>query len=63
MMDENTITKPKILVVDDIEINRAILYEILSDTYVVELAGDGIEAIPILLNAIVKPNLILLDIM
>ena len=59
----NGMRKAKILIVDDIEMNRMILNEILKDTYDVEEAGDGIEAISRLMNAIVKPSLILLDIM
>jgi len=55
--------KVKILIVDDIETNRFILKEILSDTYEIEQAEDGIKAISTLLNSIVKPKLLLLDIM
>jgi putative two-component system response regulator len=55
--------KLRLLVVDDVEANRIILREILSDTYEIELAKDGIEAISKLVNSIVKPNLILLDVM
>ena len=55
--------KLKILVVDDIEINRIILEEILSDVYEIEQAADGMEAISKLYNAIEKPHLVLLDIM
>lgn len=62
-MTDSATVKPKILVVDDIEINRIILYEILSDSYEIDQASDGLEAISILLNTMVKPNLLLLDIM
>lgn len=62
-MNKSAIGKPKILVIDDMEINRIILHEILSDTYLVEQAYDGMDAISQLLNSIVKPNLLLLDIM
>jgi len=55
--------KTRILVVDDIETNRIILEEILADAYQIEQAKDGIEAISKLVNTIVKPNLILLDVM
>ena len=55
--------RSRILVVDDIEINRIILQEILSDTYDIEQAADGMEAISKLFNAIDKPHLVLLDIM
>jgi len=53
----------KVLVVDDVEINRIILQEILCETYDIEHACDGIEAVSKLLNAIEKPELVLLDIM
>lgn len=62
-MSEDGARKLKILVVDDIEINRIILHEILSDIYEIEQAADGMEAVSKLLNAIDKPNLVLLDIM
>lgn len=52
----------KILVVDDVDINRIILTKILSDTYEVEQAADGTEAISILRNSDDKPHLVLLDI-
>jgi putative two-component system response regulator len=53
----------RILVVDDIETNRIILEEILSDAYEIEQAKDGIETISKLVNYADKPNLILLDVM
>ena len=55
--------KPKILIVDDIDVNRLILEEILSERYRTEQAEDGMEAISMLLNSIEKPHLILLDVM
>lgn len=55
--------KIRILVVDDIETNRIILQEILMDTYEIEQAEDGIEAISVLVNSPVKPDLLLLDVM
>lgn len=54
--------KIKILVVDDIDINRIILTEILSDTYEVKQAANGTEAISILQNPEDRPHLVLLDI-
>jgi len=57
------IFKPKILIVDDIDVNRLILEEILSEKYRTEQAEDGMEAISILLNSIEKPHLMLLDVM
>lgn len=35
----------KILVVDDAELNRELLYDILKDDYIVDMAGDGEEAL------------------
>lgn len=62
-MDAHYVEKAKILVVDDVELNRIILQEILSDTYEIEQASSGVEAISIMLNAVEKPTLVLLDIM
>ena len=55
--------RPKILVVDDVEVNGIILQEILSDTYDVQYAPGGMEAVSVLLNTAEKPDLVLLDIM
>ena len=55
--------KPKILVVDDVDVNRIILEEILSEKYEIEQAENGMEAISTLLNSIEKPHLMLLDVM
>lgn len=55
-------TKSKVLVVDDEEINRQILYETLTSRgYVVEQAVDGASAIETVKTF--EPDLILLDIM
>ncbi|MCL2087895.1 MAG: response regulator [Oscillospiraceae bacterium] len=54
--------KNKVLIVDDMEINRLVLSQILSDTYDIEEAEDGKEAITKLMNSDVKPDLLLLDI-
>ena len=35
----------RILVVDDAELNRELLYDILEDDYTIELASDGVEAL------------------
>lgn len=56
-------TKDTILVVDDLETNRLILEDILYNDYNVEQAGDGIEALTMLLSGSCKPSLVLLDIM
>ena len=62
-MNNPTTDKAKILIVDDIEINKIILREILADTYEIEQASDGLEAITKMFNAAKKPHLVLLDIM
>lgn len=51
------------MIVDDLAINRVILTEILSGLFETEQAGSGMEAISMMLNAIEKPNLLLLDMM
>ena len=55
--------KDRILVVDDIEINRIILREILTPGYEVEEAADGIEAVEKVFNAEIPFDAVLLDIM
>ncbi|MCL2147174.1 MAG: response regulator [Synergistaceae bacterium] len=55
--------KDKILVVDDIDLNRIILGEILHEDYDVIEASDGVEAVDILYNSIDLPQAVLLDIM
>ena len=35
----------RILVVDDAELNRELLYDILKDNYIIETAEDGAEAL------------------
>jgi len=52
-----------ILVVDDVDINRVILREILSDSYDIIEAENGMQAIEILFNTDINPEAILLDIM
>jgi len=51
-----------ILIVDDIEINRMILREMLQDDYKVIEAGSGGEALSILFDDKVLPTVVLLDI-
>lgn len=53
----------KILVVDDMEVNRLILYEILHRDYEIAQAENGILAIDYLFNVKELPDLVLLDIM
>lgn len=55
--------KGKLLIVDDVDLNRIILEEILTDDYEIEQAADGIEAISKLFNNDYKPSAVLLDIM
>jgi len=52
-----------ILIVDDIEINRMILREILQDDYQIVEAGSGSEAFNLLYEEDVSPTVVLLDIM
>lgn len=55
--------KTKILIVDDLQINRDILEEILEDKYDILKAGDGIEALNIIDEEKDNIILILLDLM
>ena len=52
-----------ILIVDDIEINRMILREILQDDYQIIEAASGSEAFELLYEENVAPTVVLLDIM
>jgi putative two-component system response regulator len=54
---------PKVLVVDDVDMNVMILEEILRDEYQVVTANNGKEALEYLRKAEVLPKIILLDIM
>ena len=56
-------TKDIILIVDDIEINRMILREILQDDYSVFEAANGEGALKILFEDKLLPTVVLLDIM
>ena len=55
--------KDRVLIVDDIEINRIVLQEILSDDYEILEAENGLQAIDCLSNTSMLPHAILLDIM
>ncbi len=55
--------RDKILVVDDIDINREILKVILCDDYDVDEAEDGVQALELLNGGAPLPQLVLLDIM
>jgi putative two-component system response regulator len=54
---------PKVLVVDDVDMNVIILGEILQDEYQVATANNGKEALEYLRKAEVLPKIILLDVM
>lgn len=54
-------TRPKLLVVDDVEANIDILLEVLSEDYAVRVAIDGPTALSSVRKAL--PDLILLDVM
>lgn len=54
--------RDKILVVDDMEINREILYGIFESDYEVLLAADGRQAIELIQHVNKELSLILLDI-
>jgi len=56
------LSRDLVLIVDDDEINRMILSEILSDDYDVIEAADGNETLDILFNKKIIPTAILLDI-
>lgn len=56
-------SKKQILIVEDNELNRAILYEILSDDYTVLEAENGQDALDVLKRNKDKIRLILLDVM
>ncbi len=56
-------TKDTILVVDDVDMNRLILDEILNDTYNVVQTQSGFETVSLLMGGGSLPSLILLDIM
>ncbi len=55
--------KDTVLVVDDIEVNREILVEILQEKYNILQAADGFEAVEQVMNHSSELDLILLDIM
>jgi putative two-component system response regulator len=54
---------PKVLVVDDVDMNVMILEEILQDEYQVATANNGKEALAYLRTTDVLPKIILLDVM
>jgi putative two-component system response regulator len=53
---------PVVLVVDDVEMNRLILEEILKNDYSILTAENGKKALEVLQNASILPKIILLDV-
>ncbi len=53
--------KKSVLIVDDVEMNRAILAEMLNDTYVINEASDGEEAISFMDDHYKEVAVVLLD--
>ena len=56
-------TKQRILIVDDSEMNRAILADMLGEGYEILEAENGLEAVEYLKKLITNIDLLLLDIM
>lgn len=54
--------KQKILIVDDSEMNRAILADMLDDEYEIIEAENGVEAVSVLQNHVMEISLVLLDV-
>ncbi len=61
-MEQNNKFRQTILVVDDLELNREIIKEILSDKYNILEAENGREAVEILEESALSISLILLDV-
>lgn len=61
-MNRENDSKQKILIVDDSEMNRAILSEILNDEYDIVEAGNGAEAVAFLQKNANEISVVLLDI-
>ncbi len=62
MMNFNNSQKPKILIVDDSEMNRSILADMLEDEYEILEAEDGAAAIAMLQKYMTDISLVLLDV-
>lgn len=62
-MGQDNSKKQKILIVDDSEINRSILADILEEEYEIFEAADGVEAIEMLEKHASKISAVLLDIL
>ncbi len=61
-MRKSNYQKQKILIVDDSELNRSILADILQDEYEIFEAADGVEAISVIQNHLLELSAVLLDI-
>jgi len=61
-MSQESLQKQKILIVDDSEINRSILADILEEEYEIIEAEDGVEAVSILQEHALDISAVLLDI-
>ncbi len=61
-MRKSNYQKQKILIVDDSELNRSILADILQDEYEIFEAADGVEAIAVIQNHLLELSAVLLDI-
>lgn len=61
-MRKSNYQKQKILIVDDSELNRSILADILQDEYEIFEAADGVEAISVIQNHFLELSAVLLDI-
>lgn len=61
-MCQNNPQKQKILIVDDSEINRSILADILGEEYEIFEAADGVEAIEMIEEHVLEISAVLLDI-
>lgn len=59
MNTANTL-KPKVLIVDDTQLNQKLLDHLLRDTYTTRIASDGVEALQAVGDFI--PDVILLDV-
>lgn len=62
VMCQNDTQKQKVLIVDDSEINRSILADILGEEYEIFEAADGVEAIEIIEEHVLEISAVLLDI-
>lgn len=62
IINENQVRKPKILITDDSEMNRAILTDMLEDDYEIIEAENGVQAVAAIQEHIESLSIVLLDI-